>query len=73
MKSKKKDILLGDINDDGVIDAGDAVIISRYDAGFITLTDAQLAAADVNKDGCVDAGDAVIISRYDAGFINKIG
>ena len=65
-------ILLGDINSDGVIDAGDAVLISRYDAGFITLTAEQLNAGDVNKDGVVDAGDAVIISRYDAGLIDRI-
>ena len=65
-------ILVGDINADGVIDAGDAVLISRYDAGFITLTAEQLKAGDVNKDGVVDAGDAVIISRYDAGLIDRI-
>ena len=67
------DNLLGDVNGDGAVDAGDAVIISRYDAGFITLTAEQLEAGDVNGDGAVDAGDAVIISRYDAGLISQIG
>ena len=68
----KEKILLGDLNGDGTIDAGDAVIISRYDAGEITLTADQLKAGDVNGDGIVDAGDAVIISRYDAGLIHDI-
>jgi len=69
----EKSMLLGDINGDEAIDAGDAVLISRYDAGFITLTAEQLEAGDVNGDGTVDAGDAVIISRYDAGLISQIG
>ncbi len=63
----------GDVNDDGAVDAGDAVLISRYDAGLVNLTDAQLAVGDVNDDGAVDAGDAVVISRYDAGLISTIG
>ena len=68
----KEKILLGDLNGDGTIDAGDAVIISRYDAGEITLTADQLKAGDINGDGVVDAGDAVIISRYDAGLISTL-
>lgn len=67
-----QNVLLGDVNGDGIVDAGDAVIISRYDAGLITLTADQLKVGDVNGDGTVDAGDAVIISRYDAGLISKI-
>ena len=66
------DVTLGDVNNDGFVDAGDAVLISRYDAGFITLSDEQLEAGDVNDDGTVDAGDAVVISRFDAGFISSI-
>ena len=60
----------GDANGDGMVDAGDAVLVSRYDAGEIALTAEQLKACDVNGDGIVDAGDAVLISRYDAGLIN---
>lgn len=64
--------LLGDVNGDGIVDAADAGLISRYDAGFIILTSEQLQVGDVNNDGVVDAGDAGIISRYDAGLITKI-
>ena len=63
--------LMGDVNGDGEIDAADAGLISRYDAGFITLTAEQLLAGDVNNDGEVDAADAGLISRYDAGFISS--
>lgn len=69
---KVEETLKGDVNGDGVIDAADAGIISRYDAGFITLTAKQLKAGDVNGDGVVDAGDAGIISRYDAGLISVL-
>lgn len=62
----------GDINGDGAVDAADAGLISRCDAGFITLTDEQLLAGDVNGDGEVDAADAGLISRYDAGFIASL-
>ena len=64
--------ILGDVNGDGTVDAADAGLISRYDAGFIILTSEQLQAGDVNNDGVVDAGDAGIISRYDAGLITKM-
>ena len=64
--------LKGDVNGDGTVDAADAVLVQRYDAGMITLNDIQLKAADVNSDGIADAADAVIIMRYDAGLISKL-
>ncbi len=69
----KESVKPGDINGDGAVDAGDAGLISRYDAGLITLTATQLEAGDVNRDGIVDAGDAGLISRYDAGLISSLG
>ena len=65
-------VKLGDVNEDGVVDAGDAILVSRYDTGLVTLTSSQLKAGDVNGDGTVDAGDAVIISRFDAGLISSL-
>ena len=62
-------ILYGDVNGDGDIDFMDAQLILQYDAGLITLTPEQLAAADVNKDGDVDFMDAQLISQYDAGLM----
>lgn len=65
----EKQTVSGDINSDGVTDAGDAGLILRYDAGLINLTDAQMKNGDVNGDGVTDAGDAGLILRKDAGLI----
>ena len=65
-------VVLGDVNGDYIVDAADAVMVQRYDAGLITLQDAQLIAADVTGDGTVDAADAVKIQRYDAGLISSV-
>lgn len=64
--------LKGDVNGDGAVDAADAVLVQRYDAGMITLSETQLKAADINSDGTVDAADAVLIVRLDAGLIDKL-
>lgn len=61
--------LLGDINGDGVADAGDAGMILRYDVGLISLTEEQIKKGDVNGDNVTDAGDAGVILRKDAGLI----
>ena len=66
------EIKKGDVNGDGIIDAADAVLVQRYDAGLVVLNDSQLKTADVNSDGITDAADAVIIMRYDAGLISQL-
>ncbi len=63
--------LLGDVNEDGKIDAADAAMVlvaaakigSGDDSG---LTDTQSVASDVNLDGNIDAMDAAAILRYAA-------
>lgn len=65
-------VATGDVTGDGIVDAADAVMIQRYDAGLINLTTQQLQAADVTGDGMVDAADAVRIQRYDAGLISSL-
>ena len=60
----------GDINNDGSVDAGDALLVLRYSVGLIALSQAQQSVADVNSDGDIDAGDAILILRYDAGLID---
>ena len=69
---KLETTLLGDVNGDGIIDAADAIKISRYDAGDETFTGEQLSAADVTGDGIVDAADAIKVGRYDAGLITEL-
>ncbi len=69
-------LLYGDVNDDGAVNAKDALQISRYAAGKSSVFDAAadpaeeaylLFAADVNGDGAANARDALQISRSAAG------
>ena len=69
---KFADALKGDTNGDGTADIADALMISRYDAGLITLDNTQIAVSDVNSDGSADIADALMIARYDAGLINGL-
>lgn len=62
----------GDINRDGYIDSGDALLALRYAVGLVELSEEQKAVADVNGDGYIDAGDAIRILRYNAGLIDKL-
>lgn len=53
----------GDVNGDGYIKTGDAVMVLRYVSGLESLSGAVALAADANKDGYVKTGDAVTILR----------
>jgi len=63
---------LGDINGDGYVDPGDAMMTLQVAVGKLTLNAAETEAADVNCDGWVDAADAVRILRYFAGYIDTL-
>lgn len=57
---------MGDVNNDGVIDNLDAVLVLKYDAGLVNdISD----VADVNGDDTIDNLDATLILKYDAGLI----
>lgn len=62
---------LGDLNNDGAVDAADALLILRNSVGLMALSEAQRSVADVNGDHMIDAGDAILILRYDAGLIQE--
>ena len=63
---------LGDINDDGRINAGDATLALQIAALIKTdATDVQKVAADVNGDGRINAGDAALILQRAANLIAK--
>ncbi len=63
--------IVGDANNDGEVNIADALVISRYDAGIISMDKNRLAVSDVNRDGEVNIADALMISRLDAGIINS--
>lgn len=63
---------MGDVNLDGYVDSGDAMLCLRAAVGAYTVPEATRPYADVNHDGLVDAGDAVRILRYDAGLLDDV-
>lgn len=62
-------VLIGDVNNDGSVDALDSVNILKYTVDKVTLTENQLYVADVNDDGSVDALDAFAIQSFAVGKI----
>ena len=60
--------LLGDINDNGVVDAEDAILALRYSMQIIDATGLVLENGDMNGDGIVDATDALLILRLVMGM-----
>ena len=63
-------VTLGDLNSDGNINSLDAVLLAKYRAGLIALTEQQMDAADLNGDGNVNALDGVLLAKYRAGLIS---
>jgi hypothetical protein len=61
---------LGDVNADGEITAGDAVIVQRYIAGLPTdVPDEQIEVlGDVNQDGAITSADVTYILQIVAGI-----
>lgn len=63
-----EDYKTADINGDGTINAGDALLALKSAVGQTELTDAQLTAADVNGDGTVNSSDALFILQISVGI-----
>ena len=60
----------GDINGDGNIDAGDALLSLQHSVQLTQITGDSAYAADVNGDGNIDAGDALLILQYSVHLID---
>jgi hypothetical protein len=63
------DYKLGDVNGNGIVNTGDAVVVLKYSAEMIQLSKEQKEIADVNGDNTVNTADAVLILKYAAGMI----
>ena len=64
-------VLCGDVNGDGVINIGDALVVAQFDVGLRLC--GQLAhpeACDVNGDGACNIGDSLRIAQCDVAVIN---
>ncbi len=62
----------GDVNGDGVMDAGDVVVAQRVSLGIVTPTSSQLCLGDVSPagapDGVINAADVTVIQRKALGL-----
>ena len=65
------DVLIGDIDLDGVITIKDVTLLQKYLADVSDLSDKALIAADVDKDGTIDICDATKIRSYLCNFADK--
>ena len=64
-------LILGDVNGDGVIDVNDATYVQMAAAEIIELNELQKKAADVNGDDVVDINDATYIQMFAADIITS--
>ncbi|TYQ18396.1 UNVERIFIED_CONTAM: dockerin type I repeat protein [Acetivibrio alkalicellulosi] len=67
---KSKEIIYGDLNNDGQIDSTDIVIMRRYILEILNDIP-NIDAADLNGDGEIDSIDYTLLKRYILGIINK--
>jgi len=66
--------LEGDVNDDGLVDSRDALLILQLNAGLLDEDDLpNPASADVDDDGDKDSIDALIVLQVDAGLLELPG
>ena len=64
-------VLIGDADQDGFVDGGDATTILKYNVGSVELVGDGQAAADADQDGFVDGGDATTILKYNVGVVDS--
>ena len=68
--SAEPDVTYGDVNDDGKIDASDALEALQHSVELKKLEGDAFTAADVTNDGTVDATDALNILQYSVELID---
>lgn len=54
---------------DGVINAGDAVVMARLTTGEISPTETEITLGDLNYNSALDAGDMVVLMRAVQGLV----
>lgn len=74
-KLYKDDILLGDIDQNGVVSISDIIYLSKYitNPSLYPLTEKGKIAADVNQDGNIDTLDMLMLIEYNMGVISDLG
>ena len=70
--------MLGDINQDGIIDQTDVDLCRNSYLGTVTLTSEQIKLGDIDEDGTISLNDMVLIEDYinepdKSQYIGKVG
>lgn len=65
-------ILMGDVNQDGLIAQEDIQLMNEYVLGKTILNEAQLRAADVNGDGELTSTDSLCVQKYISGVTTSV-
>ena len=65
------EIIYGDANGDGSVNARDAALLQQYVAGVEVTLD--MASGDANGDGAINARDAALLQQYVAGWEVTLG
>ena len=63
--------VLGDVDNNGLINANDALMALQIGGKLITPTERETLAADVDKNGTVNANDALMILQYAGKIITE--
>lgn len=69
--SEEEKPLLGDANNDGLVNSNDADLLKQYRAGLIDASELNLEVCDLDGNEKVDAYDAYLIQLRLAGAIDK--
>lgn len=58
-----KTVILGDVNQNGIVSVADVLMIQNYLAGKTTFSAEQKIAADFNKDGAIGTADVLAVQN----------
>lgn len=64
--------IIGDVNEDGIINIQDAILLKKRLAGYSNLN-LNEKLSDINCDGVLDIADTVILLKYCAGMAVQFG
>ena len=65
-KYNPSDIIIGDVNEDDIVNLKDSILLGRYNAGWDI--EINLDAADLDQNGLVNLKDSILLDRYNAGW-----
>jgi hypothetical protein len=61
----------GDVNGDGVVNIGDALVVAQFDVAVRQCTQIpHPEVCDVNRDGACNIGDALMMAQCDVGLVS---